>query len=98
MTATGRRRPTSARAAGRVRLLLFATARTAVGARSLLWPVPAGGISVRELLAELARAHPQVAPILSHSRFFHDGAAVDRLDERVGPGDELAVHPPYGGG
>jgi len=98
MTATGKGRSPPGPPAGRVRVLLFATARTAVGTRSLPWPVSAGGTTVRELLVELARIHPRLIPILAHSRFFHDGIPVARLDERVRPGEELAVHPPYGGG
>jgi len=98
MSPTGASRHNASQPTGRARVLLFATARTAVGTRSLTWPVPADGTTVRELAAELARAHPPLAPILAHSRFFHDGVPVQRLDERVRPGDELAIHPPYGGG
>jgi hypothetical protein len=53
---------------------------------------------VRELLAQLSEAHPSLSPVLAHSRFFRDGRAVTRRDERVKPGEEFAVHPPYGGG
>jgi molybdopterin converting factor small subunit len=98
MTATGKARRPSEAPAGRVRLLLFATARTTVGTHALAWPVAAHGTTVRELLADLARVHPRVAPILTHCRFFLDGVPVARLDERVRPGVELAIHPPYGGG
>jgi len=98
MTATETGRRSAASLAGRARVLLFATARTAVGTRSLPWPVPGDGMTVRELVADLARAHPRVAPILAHCRFFHDGVPVTQLDERVRPGEELAIHPPYGGG
>jgi molybdopterin converting factor small subunit len=83
---------------GRAHLLLFATARAAVGSGALEWPVAAEGIPVRELLDELAEAHPSLVRILAHSRIFHNGVPVFRLDERVKPGEELAVHPPYGGG
>jgi molybdopterin converting factor small subunit len=93
---TERNRPRAV--VGHARILLFATARTAVGARSLDLPVPPSGTPVRELLAELGREHPSVRPILAHSRFFRDGRPVARLEERVRPGQELAVHPPYGGG
>jgi len=85
-------------AAGHARLLLFSSARTAVGTGALDWPVPAQGTPVRELLDELSRAHPALVAILAHSRIFHDGVPVFRLDERVRAGDEVAVHPPYGGG
>jgi molybdopterin converting factor small subunit len=98
MTATGASRHSTSQPTGRARVLLFATARTAVGTRTLPWPVPTEGTPVRELAAELARAHPPLAPILAHCRFFHDGVPVQRLDERVRPGEELAIHPPYGGG
>lgn len=98
MTATGAGRGGPGISTLRVRLLLFATARIAVGAPSLSWPVRPDGTTVRELVDELARAHPRVAPILAHSRFFHDGVPVVRQNERIRPGEELAIHPPYGGG
>jgi molybdopterin converting factor small subunit len=79
-------------------VLLFATARTTVGRAVLPWPVDMGGTTVRELVAELARAYPRLAPILAHSRLFLDGTPVVRTDEQVRPGNELAIHPPYGGG
>jgi molybdopterin converting factor small subunit len=98
MTPSGGRRRSFRPSTGHVRVLLFATARTTVGTHALPWPVPPAGVRVRELLAELARAHPRLAPILAHSRIFHDGKPVTRVDERVRPGEELAIHPPYGGG
>jgi len=84
--------------AGHARCLLFSTARTAVGTGALDWPVPPEGTPVRELLDELSRAHPALVRILAHSRLFHDGVPVLRLDEPVRAGEELAIHPPYGGG
>ena len=84
--------------AGRVRVLLFATARTAVGERSLSVPVDREGLTARALVAQLAASYPRLAPVLPHCRFFHDGEPIVRLDERVRAGDEFAVHPPYGGG
>jgi molybdopterin converting factor small subunit len=98
MTESGTLRTGPPERAGRARVLLFATARTAVGARSLTWEVPTSGLSVRDLVAELGRAYPRVAPILAHSRFFLDGTAVSGSRARVLPGAEFAVHPPYGGG
>ena len=98
MGGSGRVGRSSALSQGQVLLLLFSTARTAVGAGSMTWPVPPEGTSVRDLLADLVRVHPRLKPILPQSRCFHDGNAVTRLDERVRPGEELAIHPPYGGG
>jgi molybdopterin synthase sulfur carrier subunit len=79
-------------------VLLFATARTAVGKGSLEWPVPPGGTTVQALLDELAVAHPALRPILAHARIFLDGRLVPQIDEPVRAGEEVAVHPPYGGG
>jgi molybdopterin converting factor small subunit len=79
-------------------VLLFATARTAVGERTVQLRVPAEGLSARDLVAELGRLYPSLAPVLAHARYFRDGNPVQRMDERVHPGDEFAVHPPYGGG
>jgi molybdopterin converting factor small subunit len=98
MTESGGRSRAPPPASGRARVLLFSTARTAVGTGRLDWPVPVEGTLVRELVKELALAHPRLGPILAHSRLFHDGEPVHRPDERVRDGEELAVHPPYGGG
>lgn len=81
-----------------VRILLFATARTAVGRSELEWPVPPAGVPVTELTRALAGAYPALAPTLRSSRFVRNGRYVERPGERVRPGDEFAVHPPYGGG
>ncbi len=93
------RRPAEEKSAGRgVRVLLFATARTAVGERMITVPVGPGGATVRALVASLGSAYPRLVPVLAHSRFFLDGHPVEGLDQSVKPGAELAVHPPYGGG
>ncbi len=81
-----------------VRVLLFATARTAVGRAELDWPVPGQGISARALADELARAYPRLRPTLRTSRLVRNGRPIDRTSVRIRPGDEFAVHPPYGGG
>jgi molybdopterin converting factor small subunit len=81
-----------------VRVRLFATARTAVGRAELDWPVPARGISARALASELATEYPALARILRASRLVRNGRYVVRSSERVRPGDEFAIHPPYGGG
>jgi len=81
-----------------VRILLFATARTAVGRAELDWPVPAQGITAKTLTRELAIAYPALARTLGVSRFVRNGRYLARLTSRVRPGDEFAIHPPYGGG
>ena len=81
-----------------VRVLLFASAREAVGRSSLDWPVPRSGISVAELLRALGSKYPRLRPALRASRFVRNGRYLESLGLRVRPGDEFAVHPPYGGG
>jgi molybdopterin converting factor small subunit len=84
--------------ANEVRIRLFATARVVVGRPSLDWPVPAGGIRASELLRQLETAHPGLRRTLRASRFLRNQRYLDDLEERLRPGDEFAVHPPYGGG
>jgi len=81
-----------------VRVLLFATARTAVGRARIDRPVPPEGLPAHELLEDLTRAHPSLRRVLTASRILRNGEPLRRPSERVVPGDELAVHPPYGGG
>ncbi|MGA8663994.1 MAG: MoaD/ThiS family protein [Thermoplasmata archaeon] len=80
-----------------MRVRLFATARTAVGVSSLDWRVPTEGIRVRELLHALTGAYPALRGPLETCRFFVDGEPI-ALSERVRPGHEFTIHPPYGGG
>lgn len=84
--------------AGSVRVRLFATARAAVGRAEVDWPVPSGGLAAGALARELARAYPGLAPILPASRLVRNGRYVTAASERVRPGDDFAIHPPYGGG
>jgi molybdopterin converting factor small subunit len=81
-----------------VRVLFFATARAAVGRASLDWPVPRSGVPADELARALAQEYPKLAPVLRASRLVRNGEYLRRRNERVRPGDEFAVHPPYGGG
>jgi molybdopterin converting factor small subunit len=81
-----------------VRLLFFATARTAVGRASVEWPVPDSGVPADELAREIVAAYPRLAPVLRGSRWVLNGRSLPRAGARVRPGDELALHPPYGGG
>ncbi len=87
-----------ARASASVRVLLFASAREAVGRADLDWPVPAAGVPVRDLVRSLATAYPRLAPTLRTSRFVRNGRYLTGARARLRPGDEFAVYPPYGGG
>jgi len=81
-----------------VTVLLFATARRATGSAELHLPVESGGVPVRSLLQALGKRYPKLLPILPTCRFALNGAYVASRATRVRPGDEFAIHPPYGGG
>ena len=81
-----------------VRIRLFASAREAVGSPTLLWRVPATGVTVSELVERLGREYPRLRPTLRVSRFVRNEEYLRDRNERIRPGDEFAVHPPYGGG
>ncbi len=81
-----------------VTVLFFGPAREQVGRARVPWPAPAAGLPARELVAALADRYPRVAPTLRVSRFVRNGEYLRSLAIRVRPGDEFAVHPPYGGG
>lgn len=84
--------------ARRVTVLLFATARLAVGQGELHWPVGPEGTTITSLVRALGERYPKLAPTLGTCRFVLNGRYVARRATRVRPGDEFAVHPPYGGG
>ena len=84
--------------APRATVLLFATARLAVGRSELPWPVAPEGVRVGALVRTLGDQYPKLAPILRTCRFVLNGRYVVSRATRVRPGDEFAVHPPYGGG
>lgn len=84
--------------AGRVTVLLFASARTAVGSARLVVPVSATGVTARTLVRTLAETYPSLEAGLRTCRFVLNGEYLPTLARRVRPGDEFAVHPPYGGG
>ncbi len=81
-----------------VRIRLYATARRIVGEPVLAWPVPADGVAAGALVAELADRFPRLAPTLRGCRFLRNDRYLADLSEAVLPGDDFAVHPPYGGG
>jgi molybdopterin converting factor small subunit len=81
-----------------VSILLFATAREAVGTSSLRRPIPRQGTSLADLLDSLRTDFPRLGPILKISRVVQNGSYVAHPRVRVRPGDEIAIHPPYSGG
>ncbi|HXW67789.1 MAG TPA: MoaD/ThiS family protein [Thermoplasmata archaeon] len=83
---------------GTVRVLLFSTARTAVGRAQLDWPVAPEGVRADELVRALGVAYPALSRVLRTARLVRNGAYLGRGSERLRAGDEFAVHPPYGGG
>jgi len=84
--------------AARVTVLFFATARVAVGTARIHFPVARNGLTARSLIRALASSYPKLAPTLRASRFVLNGEYLSSLATPVRPGDEFAVHPPYGGG
>jgi molybdopterin converting factor small subunit len=84
--------------AARVTVLFFATAREAVGTARIQFPVAGKGVSARALVQALASSYPKLAPTLRASRFVLNGEYLSSLSTPVRPGDEFAIHPPYGGG
>jgi molybdopterin converting factor subunit 1 len=80
-----------------VRLLLFAAAREAAGIGRTELPVAPSGASVSELLSAIVERYPALAPHASSIRLAVNGEYA-RDDDRVRPGDEIAVLPPLAGG
>ena len=80
----------------RLRLLAFATAADALGARESSIDVPAG-TTAGELSDELVRRHPALAPIAPVLALAVGGAIV-RRDRALAEGDEIALLPPVSGG
>jgi molybdopterin converting factor small subunit len=83
---------------GRIRVLLFAGAREAVGSARLERAAPPDGVGLDAFLSGLAAEFPRLKPILRTSRIVRNGRYVPPGDTRLRPGDEVAVHPPYSGG
>lgn len=76
----------------------FGPAREQAGSPIVRWPAPRSGVPAGVLVRALAEAYPRLAPTLRVSRFVRNGEYLESLATQVRPGDEFAVHPPYGGG
>ena len=81
-----------------VRVLLFATAREAVGRSRFDRAIPADGVALRAVLDAIVAEHPKLARVLSGSRLVVNGEVVRGQAVRLQPGDEIGIHPPYSGG
>ncbi len=81
-----------------VRVLLFATAREAVGRASLTRRVPEEGVALDSFLESLVIVYPRLREVLRVSRVVRNGEFVARTRGQVRGGDEIAIHPPYSGG
>ena len=80
----------------KVKILLFATLRDYVGAKTLEMEIPAG-ITIANLKALMVKAYPRLAPVEESMM-----AAINReytADEEVVPVEaEIAFFPPVSGG
>jgi molybdopterin converting factor subunit 1 len=80
----------------KIRLLAFASAADLVGAGESEIEVPEGS-TVGDLLAELARRHPALAPLAPRLAVALDGE-IARGERALRPGVEVALLPPVSGG
>jgi len=81
-----------------VRIVLFATAREAVGRGRLDEAIGPSGIELAALLERLGTEYPRLRRVVAVSRFVVNGAYTTSRDVHLKAGDEVAVHPPYSGG
>jgi len=79
-----------------VTLLAFAGVRDVIGAAELRLPLSAP-CTAAELLAEVCRRYPALAPWRASIRVAVNGAYAAAGDP-VSPGDEVALIPPVAGG
>jgi molybdopterin converting factor subunit 1 len=79
-----------------LRVLLFASAKEAVGAAEVKLPASRAS-TVRELTAALAEAYPALAQLLPSSMIAVNQEYAEE-DDLVGPSDEVALIPPISGG
>jgi molybdopterin converting factor small subunit len=81
-----------------VRVRLYAGARAAAARPFVDVVVPPEGLSAKEIVRRLAAICPPLGPVLRASRLVRNDEYLTRLSVRLRPGEELSVHPPYGGG
>jgi sulfur-carrier protein len=78
-----------------IKVLLFGAAADRAGTRQVELPVNHGTLA--ELWTLLVDGHPDLSPMRDTLAFAVNGEYA-RMDERVSPGDEVAVLPPVSGG
>ena len=79
-----------------IEVLLFGAAADRAGVRSLQLAVE-GPTTLAEVWPLLADMHPDLSSMRDTLAFAVNGEYA-KMDERVGPGDEVAVLPPVSGG
>lgn len=80
----------------KLNVLFFAQARERVGASSAPLELPPDS-RVRDALAAIERAYPQLEPLRAHLAVAVDGVLA-RADDVLAEGAELALLPPVSGG
>lgn len=81
-----------------ITIQLFARLRETAGRNTVEVPIPDGGCSVAELLESL-KADPQLRESITGTTVLTAvNQAMARSQDRVAPGDEVALFPPVTGG
>jgi molybdopterin converting factor small subunit len=80
----------------RIRVLLFAAFREAVGASRLDLDVPEG-TTVRQVFTILESRYPRLSALLPYTTYARNREVVD-ADTHVGPNDEVVFLQPASGG
>ena len=78
-------------------ILLFGPARERAGVPETTVALERAEASAGELLAALAEAHPELAPLIEHSRLARNETFCG-VETRVRMDDRLALIPPVAGG
>ncbi|CAA9421911.1 MAG: Molybdopterin synthase sulfur carrier subunit [uncultured Rubrobacteraceae bacterium] len=79
-----------------IEVLLFGAAADRAGTRKIQLELE-GGTTLAEVWPRLVDRHPELSSMRDTLAFAVNGEYA-RMDERVGPGDEVAVLPPVSGG
>lgn len=83
--------------AAEIRVLFFATARQAAGCSEMELPCDAAGLTLSEFWHRVLSEKPALATLRSSVRLACNQEYLTG-DERIRPGDEVALIPPVSGG